>query len=129
MQELVSIAPSEIVGTTASGRPDRAALIAFLADAQSEEAIREGLSDSLQEPPEIRRGGIRAAIAAMARIPTPRILVVDVGDEDEPLKELAKLSEVVEPDVCVLVVGTVRDADSTATSRGASVPRSIYASR
>lgn len=112
MYEQVNIEPSEIAATTVSARPDRAALIAFLSDIQSEEAVREGLSDALQDPPDIRRGGIRAAITAMARIPTPRVLIVDIGDGEDPVKELAKLSEVVEPDVCVLVVGVMRDAES-----------------
>ncbi len=86
-------------------RPDRPAAMAFIADAASENAIREGFSEALLEPMEIRRGGVRAAIAAQQKAATPRLLVVDISGEDQPMGHLARLSEVVEPDTCVLVVG------------------------
>ena len=90
-------------------RPDRPEAMAFIADAASEGAIREGFAEALPEAIEIRRGGIRAAIAAQQKAPTPRVLVVDVSSEDQPLMALARLSEVVEPDTCVLVVGDAAD--------------------
>ena len=39
------------------------------------------------------------------------MLVVDVSGEDQPLTALGDLSHVVEPDVCVLVVGEAEHAD------------------
>lgn len=90
-------------------RPDRPEAIAYIADAESEGAIREGFADALPEPIEIRRGGVRAAITAQQKAATPRVLVVDVSGEDQPLMALARLSEVVEPDTCVLVVGDATD--------------------
>lgn len=88
-------------------RHDRPSLVAFVTDSRSEEAVREGLSDCIPEPPDIRRGGVRAAIAAMQKQATPRVLLVDVSGEEQPLSALGELSGVVEPDVCVLVVGEV----------------------
>ena len=102
-----SAAPSE----QGSGRHDRASLIAFVGDIKSEEALREGLSDTTSETLDVRRGGIRLAIATMQKIPTPRVLVVDLTGEDQPLSALSELANVVEPDVCVLVVGDVEHAD------------------
>lgn len=93
----------------ASGRPDRATLIAFVSDLDSERMIREGLSDALPGSIDIRRGGIRFAISTLQSMPTPRVLVVDVSDDEQPLTSLADLSEVVEPDVQVLVVGDRKD--------------------
>ena len=61
------------------GRPDRPALIAFLADAQNELPLRDGLSEAVPDTFEIRRGGIAAAIAAMRHSATPRVLIVDIG--------------------------------------------------
>ena len=90
-------------------RHDRPQIITFLADAHTEGAVRDGLADLLLETADMRRGGIRAAIAALQKVKTPRILVVDVSGEDEPLAALGALSEVVEPDVCVLVVGDIHD--------------------
>ena len=86
-------------------RHDRRHLIAFVTDAESERTLRSSLSDMLPEPPDMRRGGIRAACLAMQKTTTPRILVVDVSGEAQPLQALADLATVVEPDVCVLVIG------------------------
>jgi pilus assembly protein CpaE len=86
-------------------RHDRRHLIAFVTDAESERVLRTSLSDLLPEPPDLRRGGIRAAYAAMQKTTSPRILVVDVSGEEQALKALADLAHVVEPDVCVLVIG------------------------
>lgn len=86
-------------------RHDRRHLIAFVTDTGSEQVLRASLSDMLPEPPDIRRGGIRAAHAAMLKTTSPRILVVDISGEEQALKALADLATVVEPDVCVLVIG------------------------
>lgn len=93
-------------------RPDRPQAVAFVLDAQSESAVREGFADALREPIEIRRGGIRVAITAQQKASAPRVLVVDVSGEDQPLHALARLAEVVEPDTCVLVVGEATDLAS-----------------
>jgi pilus assembly protein CpaE len=47
----------------------------------------------------------------MQKQATPRVLVVDVSGEDQPLTALGDLSHVVEPDVCVLVVGETNNVD------------------
>ena len=88
-------------------RHDRRHLIAFVNDAESERVLRTSLSDLLPEPPDMRRGGIRAAYVAMQKTTSPRILVVDVTGEEHALKALADLATVVEPDVCVLVIGEI----------------------
>jgi pilus assembly protein CpaE len=94
-----------------AGRHDRPPLVAFLTDRDSEEALREGLQEATSEALDVRRGGIRSAIASMQKNATPRVLVVDITGEEQPLSALGELSHVVEPDVCVLVVGEVEHAD------------------
>jgi pilus assembly protein CpaE len=94
-----------------TGRHDRASLIAFVSDTASEEVLREGLAEAVPAELDVRRGGIRAAIAAMQKLATPQVLIVDVSGEDQPLSSLAELSEVVEPDVCVLVIGESTSLD------------------
>ena len=86
---------------------DRPAFMGFVTDVHSEEAIRLGFADISSDHFDIRRGGIRTAIAAMQKQRTPRLLVVDISDEEHPLTALAELANVVEPDVCVLVIGAV----------------------
>jgi pilus assembly protein CpaE len=94
-----------------AGRHDRPPLIGFLTDRDTEEALREGLAEATSETLDLRRGGIRGAIATMQKYATPRVLVIDITGEEQPLSALSELSHVVEPDVCVLVVGEVEHAD------------------
>ncbi len=91
-------------------RHDRPNLQGFVTDAETEAALRAGLVGLTADAPDLRRGGIRAACAAMQKSATPRLLVVDISGEDQPLKALGDLASVVEPDVCVLVIG---ERDST----------------
>jgi pilus assembly protein CpaE len=100
-QATLTAAPAE----QALARHDRPELIAFVTDANSEEAVRTGLADSVNEAIDLRRGGVRAAITTMQKAVTPRLLLIDVSGEDEPLRALGDLSNVVEPDVRVLVIG------------------------
>ena len=94
-----------------AARHDRAAFIAFVTDAASEAALCDGLADVMPGELDVRRGGIRAAIAWMQKATTPRVLVVDISGEDQPLTALVELSNVVEPDVCVLVIGELDSVD------------------
>lgn len=98
-------------GATRAARYDRPALIAYAADADTEGALRDGLSEAVAGGLDIRRGGIRAAVAAMRRSATPRTFIIDVSGERQPLTALAGLADVLEPDVQVLVIGDRGDLD------------------
>jgi pilus assembly protein CpaE len=89
----------------------RAQVIAFVNDDETEGVLRQVLSSVTPEHSDVRRGGVRAAIVELQKIDTPRALIVDVSGEDEPLNALAALSQVVEPDVQVLVIGDSSDLD------------------
>jgi pilus assembly protein CpaE len=89
---------------------DTAPYIAYVNDGPTELALQEGLGD-LGDALEIHRGGIKAALVALQRINSPRVLIVDVGGEEAPLAALEALSDVVEPHVCVLVVGDLSGLD------------------
>ncbi len=93
------------------GRPDRLTVLAFLADSQTEHVLRDGLGDIVANGMDIRRGTVRTAINAMAKLPTPEVLIVDISGEDQPLHALGELSDVVEPGVRVLVIGDTDDVD------------------
>ena len=98
-------------GTLDDIRLDRPNCLAFLADAATESAVQEGLADLVPGGVESRRGGVKAAIAALQKLATPRVLIVDLGGEESPLSALEALSDVVEPQVCVLVVGDITSLD------------------
>jgi pilus assembly protein CpaE len=89
---------------------DRAPLIAFVTDAESDAILRETLLAEMGEGAEVRRGDIVAATKALKRSSTPMALVVDVSGVDQPLTALEELALVVEPDVRVLVIGERQDA-------------------
>ncbi len=96
---------------TTMGRPDRLTVLAFLGDSQTEHVLRDGLGDIVANGMDIRRGTVRTAINAMAKLPTPEVLIVDISGEDQPLHALGELSDVVEPGVRVLVIGDTDDVD------------------
>ncbi len=93
----------------ATARTNRSPLIAFVADVQTENTLREGLSQALPSGFEIRRGNVRTALAALSNTPTPRALVIDITGEEQSLGLLADLSQVLEPDVQVMIVGDRQD--------------------
>ena len=106
--------PGNIQATPLSAtdvRHDRPHLVAFLTDPATEEAVRDGLSEVLDSALDLRRGGIRAAITAMQKQATPKVLIVDVSGDEQPLSSLSDLSVVVEPDVSVLVIGDIQNVD------------------
>ncbi len=98
-------------GALEQGRHDRPNCLAFVGDAATEAAVQDGLADVMPGGVETRRGGIRAAITAMGKMATPRVLIVDVSGEESPLGSLEHLAEVVEPNVCVLVTGDLTGLD------------------
>jgi len=96
---------------TPMGRPDRLTVLAFLGDSTTEQILRDGLGDIAANGMDIRRGTVRTAINAMAKLPTPEVLIVDISGDDQPLHALGELSDVVEPGVRVLVIGDTDDVD------------------
>jgi pilus assembly protein CpaE len=100
-----SAVPRTEPGPVATNRP---AVVAFLADEDSEAALRGGLGPLVEEM-HIRRGTAATAARAMEREPTPRVLIVDVAGMEDPSAALDTLAAVCEPDVRVLVVGDRED--------------------
>ncbi len=98
-----------------AGRHDRPPLVAFVEDSVTETALREGLADVAHAAGsgglDLRRGGIKAAINALRKSATPRVLIVDVSNVEQPLTALHDLSFVSEPDVRVLVIGELNNLD------------------
>jgi pilus assembly protein CpaE len=108
-------------------RPDRPRVIAFVRDQETETALREGLMEAVPAGFEIRRGTVHAAMTALQSMPTPHVLIVDVSGEEQPLSALGELSDVVEPDVRVLVIGDREDLNFyRQLTRGLGVMEYLY---
>lgn len=86
----------------------RCPLLAFVADDDTEAALRGGLLNTVKGV-DIRRGTVVHAIRHLAKEPTPRVLVVDISEVTNPLSELDNLSGVCAPDTKVLVVGDLNE--------------------
>ncbi len=71
----------------------RVPLLAFVADDDTEAALRGGLLNTV-ESVEVHRGTILHAIKHLAKESTPRALVVDIARVPNPLDELDNLSRV-----------------------------------
>jgi pilus assembly protein CpaE len=100
-----------IAGNEAAGRSSRATVLAFVSDPVTEQVLRLGLVDFVAGEIDLRRGTIRTAIAAMAKLPTPEVLIVDLSGDPEPLQALHALADIVEPGVRVLGIGEIDDVD------------------
>ena len=92
-----------------TSRTDRIQLLAFVADADSEAVLREGLTQALPSGFEVRRGNVKTALNALSNMPTPHSLIIDITGESQALALLGDLTHVVEPDVQVLIVGERQD--------------------
>jgi pilus assembly protein CpaE len=97
--------PRVVAADRAGTRHDRARLVVFSADAKTETVLREALAEAQAGAGDFHRGGIRQAIAALRRMPSPQALIVDLSDDDDALTRLAELAELVEPSVHVLAIG------------------------
>jgi pilus assembly protein CpaE len=99
----------EIAPEQAPARPDRKDIVAFVTEATTESVLRDGLVDAAPRGIEVHRTGIRGAIDTLQKAATPRVLVIDVSGEARPLTALEELSDVVEPDAHVLLIGEFND--------------------
>src|SRR5215469_5648138 len=95
---------ADLAPEQAPARPDRQDIVAFVNDAATETVMRDALVEVAARGIEFHRANIRDAIAVLEKTPTPRILIVDVSGEARPLSALESLSDVVEPDVQVLLL-------------------------
>ncbi len=103
--------PSPAAPEVSAVRPNRAALLVFTSDTQTEKALQDGLSDIVLGKIEFRNAGIQAATAILASMETPLTLIVDLSGEKYPLVALSNLRQVVEPNVRILVVGDQQGVD------------------
>jgi pilus assembly protein CpaE len=104
--EALAVVP--YAGPVRDSSDHRIPLLAFVADDDTEAALRGGFINAL-DGVEIRRGTILHAIKHLTGQPTPRALVVDISRVANPLEELDNLARVCKPDVRVLVIGEVTD--------------------
>lgn len=87
----------------------RVPLMAFVADAETEAAVRDGLSQLGVSGAEVSRGGIARAVQYLGTERSPAVLIVDITGVDLPVSLVNQLAEVCEPGVTVLAIGQQND--------------------
>ena len=112
-----------------AGRHDRPSLVGFLTDRDDRGSAARGPAEATSETLDLRRGGIRAAISAMQKSATPRVLIVDISGEEQPLSALANCPMSSNPMSACWSWARSSTPTSTARSPAAWVPRNISASR
>ncbi len=85
------------------------AAMVFVSDHDSEGVVRQALNDLSIQSPYFGAGGIRGAIAELSKRASPRLLIVDISDLDEPVRRVDELADVCDPGTGVLVVGEQND--------------------
>jgi pilus assembly protein CpaE len=105
------VAIAEAPPEQAATRLDRKDIVAFVTDGETESVLRDGLADTATRGVEFHRASVRGAIDMLRETSTPRVLIIDVSGEARPLTALEELSDVVEPDVQVLLIGEYNDVN------------------
>jgi pilus assembly protein CpaE len=86
-----------------------ATAMVYALDKDSEGVIRQSLSGLSVKSVQFGAGGIAGAIADLAKRPSPRLLVVDISNIEDPISAVSELSEVCEPGTGVIVTGATND--------------------
>lgn len=84
-------------------------VMVFVRDSDSEGVIRSALNDLGIAQAAFANGGVQMAVVELRKQPSPRLLVVDVSGESDPLPLISELAEVCDPSTGVIVVGETND--------------------
>jgi pilus assembly protein CpaE len=88
---------------------ERTSFLGFVSDQASAATLHSVFDPVFPQGGGIHVANFRTTLAILSRMITPRVLLVDLTDEEQPLNAMADLSEVVEPATTVLLIGNHRD--------------------
>jgi pilus assembly protein CpaE len=81
----------------------------FVRDQSSEGVIRQCLSDLVVPTVEFTNGTVEAAIPVLKERSSPRLLIVDIQDVEDPAARIRDLANVCDPGTGVIVIGDTND--------------------
>lgn len=113
------IALADVLPKPAAARPGSKPLAAFVTDADSRSVVAAAVETLELEGAEVVLATLGEAAERLARMPTPRRLVVDLSASDDPLADLGRLAEVCDADTRLLALGEVNDVNLYRRLRGA----------
>lgn len=85
------------------------AFLAFATDQQTADALTRGAESEGFPSDCVIRATLIETIESLSTMPTPSILVVDLGASSDIMGEAARLAEVCDADACVILLGEVND--------------------
>ncbi|TDN67274.1 AAA family ATPase [Paraburkholderia sp. BL10I2N1] len=102
-------------------------LLAVVSDRDSETTVKNLIVDQSIASACVQRGTIDDAIQLLKTLDrSPRQLIVDVSGSAMPISDLARLSDVCDPSVAVVVVGERNDVDLYRSLLGAGVQDYLF---
>lgn len=105
--------------------PEAPAALVFVGDRDSEGVIRQCLA-GIGAAARFVNGDIDAAITALAREDSPRLLIADVSGVADPVGRVHDLAEACEPSTGVIVIGEVNDIRLYRSLRDAGIAEYFF---
>ena len=88
---------------------NRDAFAAYLCDDAALDILRPVVIELGWAPEKCHKGGLRNAVQSLSITASPNILMVDLSESGDPLRDINALAEVCEPGTVVVAVGQVND--------------------
>jgi pilus assembly protein CpaE len=82
---------------------------AFVLDDASRQAAITAANQQGWTGVRIAEGGIAGAIESLADVPTPRVLLIDISESEDPIQDINRLAEVCQEGTHVVALGSVND--------------------
>ncbi|MDE1896838.1 MAG: hypothetical protein KGH91_07165 [Rhodospirillales bacterium] len=91
--------------------PKREKFIGFTRDEASMNKLREALAGHIPNDNLVHLADFRQALAILAEMPTPEVVLVDLSGEEQPINALMDLSDTVDAGTVVLAIGEVQNVN------------------
>ena len=91
------------------GGDERADFAAYVCDEAAKKVFEPIAAENGWSPEHIHFGGVANAVRSLGVVPSPRFLVVDLSESDDPRADVSSLAEVCEAGTVVLALGSQND--------------------
>ncbi|MDX9861523.1 MAG: hypothetical protein RBS99_11470, partial [Rhodospirillales bacterium] len=88
---------------------DREPFAAFVADELTRAALMRIGAERGWPTLHVLRGGVIEAVEVLSRVPTPRLIVLDLSDSADPILEITQMANVCEQETRLIVLGRTND--------------------
>lgn len=102
------------------GESAQAECVAFVSDNQTHDVV-ESVARQFFDAPAVRDGGSQAALEYLSESPTPKVLIVDIGDSSAPLTAMLSLTAAFSEQTRLIGIGTINDINLYREMVGAGI--------